>query len=169
MTREEAIKILVRAQRGLIATALSEYEHKMIEALEMALSALRGPTREQAEKMRGSMTNREAALKSCKDRLEHLENAPSHHCGKRQRQRAIELEKVKIEALLHQIWEEKLWHDAKTDPPKTPGLYYGKKDDTNSMYPCLYRDGIWVLDAYPQTKMDIVKWADYTAFVKEDD
>ena len=37
MTREEAIKILVRAQRGLIATALSEYEHKMIEALEMAL------------------------------------------------------------------------------------------------------------------------------------
>ena len=45
------------------------------------------------------MTTREAALKSCKDRLEHLENAPSHHCGKRQRQRAIELEKVKIEAL----------------------------------------------------------------------
>ena len=45
------------------------------------------------------MTNREAALKSCKDRLEHLENAPSHHCGKRQRQRAIELEKAKIEAL----------------------------------------------------------------------
>ena len=45
------------------------------------------------------MTSREAALKSCKDRLEHLENAPSHHYGKRQRQRAIELEKVKIEAL----------------------------------------------------------------------
>lgn len=45
------------------------------------------------------MTNREAALKSCKDRLEHLENSPSHHYGKRQRQRAIELEKVKIEAL----------------------------------------------------------------------
>ena len=45
------------------------------------------------------MTKREAALKSCKDRLEHLENAPSHHYGKRQRQRAIELEKVKIEAL----------------------------------------------------------------------
>ena len=45
------------------------------------------------------MTSREAALKSCKDRLEHLEKAPSHHYGKRQRQRAIELEKVKIEAL----------------------------------------------------------------------
>ena len=76
---------------------------------------------------------------------------------------------IALSALRHQIWEEKLWHDAKTDPPKTPGLYYGKKDDTNSMYPCLYRDGIWVLDAYPQTKMDIVKWADYTAFVKGDD
>ena len=72
-------------------------------------------------------------------------------------------------ALRHQIWEEQLWHDAKTDPPKTPGLYYGKKDDTNSMYPCLYRDGIWVLSAYQQTKMDIVQRADYTAFVRGDD
>lgn len=53
MTREEAIKILVRAQRGLIATALSEYEHKMIEALEMALSSLRPITRERVEKIRG--------------------------------------------------------------------------------------------------------------------
>ena len=50
MTRAEAIKILVRAQRGLIATAFSEYEHKMIETLEMAISALRGSTREQVEK-----------------------------------------------------------------------------------------------------------------------
>ena len=57
------------------------------------------------------MTNREAALKSCKDRLEHLENAPSHHYGKRQRQRAIELEKVKIEALRPITREqvEKVW------------------------------------------------------------
>ena len=29
-----------------------------------------------------------------------------------------------------------IWHDAKTDPPKSPGLYYGKKDDTNSMWLC---------------------------------
>ena len=57
------------------------------------------------------MTNREAAIKSCKDRLEHLENAPSHHYGKRQRQRAIELEKVKIEALRPITREqvEKVW------------------------------------------------------------
>lgn len=74
---------------------------------------------------------------------------------------------IAIAALRHQIWEEQLWHDAKTDPPKTPGLYYGKKDDTNSMYACQYRDGVWVLDMYPQQKMDIVQWADYTAFVRE--
>lgn len=61
-----------------------------------------------------------------------------------------------------------MWHDAKTDPPETSGLYYGKKDDTNSMYACRYRDGVWVLDAYPQTEMDIVQWADYSAFAKED-
>ena len=73
-----------------------------------------------------------------------------------------------LSALRHQIWEDQLWHDAKTDPPKTPGLYYGKKDDTNSMYACRYRDGVWVLDMYPQQKMDIVQWADYTAFARED-
>ena len=76
---------------------------------------------------------------------------------------------IAIAALRHQIWTDQLWHDAKTDPPKTPGLYYGKKDDTNSMYPCLYWDGIWVLSAYPQPKMDIVQWADYTSFVGGDD
>ena len=76
---------------------------------------------------------------------------------------------IAIAALRHQIWEDQMWHDAKTDPPKAPGLYYGKKDDTNSMYACRYRDGVWVLDTYPQQKMDIVQWADYTALVREDD
>ena len=74
-----------------------------------------------------------------------------------------------LTALRHQRWEDQLWHNAKTDPPKTPGLYYGKKDDTNSMYACQYRDGVWVLDMYPQQKMDIVQWANYTAFARGDD
>lgn len=43
----------------------------------------------------------EAAIKSCEDRVKHLENVPSHHYGKRQRERAIELERVKIAALRH--------------------------------------------------------------------
>ena len=74
-----------------------------------------------------------------------------------------------LAALRHQIWERQLWHDATADPPKVSGLYYGKKDDTNSMYACRYRDGVWTLDMYPQQKMDIVQWADYTAFVREPD
>lgn len=49
-----------------------------------------------------------------------------------------------LTALRHQIWEDQLWHNAKTDPPKTPGLYYGKKDDTNSMYACQYTGWIEV-------------------------
>ena len=67
------------------------------------------------------MTSREAALKSCKDRLEHLENAPSHHCGQRQRQRAIELEKVKIEALRPVTRErvEMVWKPCKVCNGKT--------------------------------------------------
>lgn len=50
-----------------------------------------------ADKM--SMTRREAAIKSCEDRIRHLESVPPHYYGKRQRGRAIELEKVKIKAL----------------------------------------------------------------------
>ena len=107
MTREEAIEVLRRLPIGLMDLSC-EQKSDLTEALNIALAALRGPTREQG-----------------------------------------------------------LWHDAKTDPPETPGLYYGKKDDTNSMYACRYRDGVWVLDLYPQTEMDIVQWADYSAFVRE--
>ena len=52
------------------------------------------------------MTREEAAIKSCEDRLKHLESAPTHHYGKRQRERAIELEKVKIKALRPVSWEQ---------------------------------------------------------------
>ena len=114
-----------------------------------------------------SMTNEEAITNL--EKLVALFYTESEQSKMVDYSKIIETLEFAAAALRHQIWEEKLWHDAKTDPPKTPGLYYGKKNDTNSMYPCLYRDGIWVLDAYPQTKMDIVKWADYTAFVKEDD
>ena len=52
------------------------------------------------------MTREEAAIKSCEDRIKHLESAPTHHYGKRQRERAIELEKVKIKALRPVSWEQ---------------------------------------------------------------
>ena len=114
-----------------------------------------------------SMTNEEAITNL--EKLVALFYTESEQSKMVDYSKIIETLEFAAAALRHQIWEEKLWHDAKTDPPKTPGLYYGKKDDTNSMYPCLYRDGIWVLSVYPQQKMNIVQWADYTAFVREDD
>ena len=101
----------------------------------------------------------EEAIKSLQNIVEYWTYKPTE----------VEAAKMAIAALRHQIWEEQVWHDAKTDPPKTSGLYYGKKDDTNSMYACRYRDGVWVLDMYPQQQMDIVQWADYAAFVRQDE
>lgn len=40
-----------------------------------------------------------AAIKSCNDRIRELESKPEWYSGKRQRKRAIELERMKIEAL----------------------------------------------------------------------
>lgn len=61
-----------------------------------------------------------------------------------------------------------IWHDAKTDPPKSPGLYYGKKDDTNSMWLCNYRDGKWTLsDSFTAQEMDVILWAEYTTFSED--
>ena len=57
------------------------------------------------------MTRKEAAIKSCEDRIKRLENAPVHYYGKRRRERAIELERVKIDALTPPTQEqvEKVW------------------------------------------------------------
>ena len=47
------------------------------------------------------MTRKElaAAIKSCHDRIRELESKPEWYSGKRQRKRAIQLERMKIEAL----------------------------------------------------------------------
>lgn len=81
-----------------------------------------------------------------------------------------------IDALKEKLWNETLWHDAKTDPPQMPGLYYGAKDDTDFMWLCNYRDGKWFL-ANPivwsardlKQEMAIVRWAKYEAFAGEED
>ena len=109
------------------------------------------------------MMTREEAIKTFEEILQLSPTLDETGCS------VTEAMKVALSALRHQIWEDQLWHNAKTDPPKTPGLYYGKKDATNSMYACQYRDGVWVLDMYPQQKMDVVWWADYTAFIREED
>ena len=71
------------------------------------------------------MTQEEAAIKSCEDRIQHLENAPVHYYGKRQRERAIELERVKIDALtpptqeqVEKVWRgEWEWYDEEVGSP----------------------------------------------------
>jgi len=73
-----------------------------------------------------------------------------------------------LAALRAQQEAKNLWHDAKTNPPKDPGLYYGRKDATNSMWLCRYRDGVWVLDMYPEQEMPIVQWAEYASLLSEE-
>ena len=54
MTREEAIEVLRRLPIGLMDLSC-EQKSDLTEALNIALAALRGPTREQVEKCFGSM------------------------------------------------------------------------------------------------------------------
>lgn len=71
------------------------------------------------------MTQEEAAIKSCEDRIKRLENAPVHYYGKRRRERAIELERVKIDALtpptqeqVEKVWRgEWEWYDEEVGSP----------------------------------------------------
>ena len=75
------------------------------------------------------MTQEEAAIKGCEDRIKHLENAPVHYYGKRRRERAIELERVKIDALTPPTQEqvEKVWR----------GEWVGMTDDDGcTWYEC---------------------------------
>ena len=60
-----------------------------------------------------------------------------------------------------------VWHDCKDGMPETDGLYYVKKDNTNSMLLCRYSNGKFVLDTYPETEIKAIKWADYGAFTEE--
>ena len=53
MTREEKIELLEFLRQGLIINARVKSDYDIVEALGTAISALKGPTREQVEKMRG--------------------------------------------------------------------------------------------------------------------
>lgn len=77
--------------------------------------------------------------------------------------------KMAVAALLEQEERDNVWHDAKDNPPQKPGVYYGKVDDTDSMFACQYRDGVWTMNAYPGTRMPITEWAYYDEFVREDE
>lgn len=103
---------------------------------------------------------------SVEEAINELQVVKICYVGNQKQIKAIEMA---ILAIKRVQWEDTLWHDAKNDPPKSPGLYYGKQDDTNSMYAVNYRDGVWTLDCYPDHKMDILQWAEYAAFRRDED
>ena len=62
MTRREAIKVLERlkiASKACGSTSDDRTYDKAVEALDIALAALRGPTREQVEALRGEWIKRD--------------------------------------------------------------------------------------------------------------
>lgn len=69
-----------------------------------------------------------------------------------------------LAALRAKLAAQQIWHDAVTEPPPQNGLYYGAKDDTNSMWAVRFKDGTWTLSAYPDNIMQITRWAYWGAF-----
>lgn len=53
-----------------------------------------------------------------------------------------------------------IWKNASEELPECDGIYYGKKDDTNSMWKVIFRDNEWFLSGYPAQKMEIIKWTE---------
>lgn len=56
--------------------------------------------------------------------------------------------------------ETPIWRSIEDELPEFDGLYYGKKDDTTSMWKVNYRNGEWYLSGYPEHKMKVIKWTD---------
>lgn len=53
-----------------------------------------------------------------------------------------------------------IWKDVNEELPECEGIYYGKKDDTNSMWKVIFRNNEWFLSGYPEHKIDIIKWTE---------
>ena len=53
-----------------------------------------------------------------------------------------------------------IWKDVDKELPECEGIYYGKKDDTNSMWKVIFRNNEWYLSGYPEHKMDVIKWTE---------
>ena len=53
-----------------------------------------------------------------------------------------------------------IWKDVNEELPECEGIYYGKKDNTNSMWKVIFRNNEWYLSGYPEHKMDVIKWTE---------
>ena len=107
MTREEAIEVLRRLPIGLMDLSC-EQKSDLTEALNIALAALRGPTREQVERMRGEWINKHSAYdhkiftcaqcgKQISIQGENLDFCPK--CGSAQTDEAVDILLKRLEAL----------------------------------------------------------------------
>ena len=108
MTREEAIEVLRRLPIGLMDLSC-EQKSDLTEALNIALAALRGPTREQVEKVwKGEWINKQSAYdhkiftcaqcgKQISIQGENLDFCPK--CGSTQTDEAVEITLQRLEVL----------------------------------------------------------------------
>lgn len=61
-----------------------------------------------------------------------------------------------------------VWTDCKDKLPKENGLYYVRKDNTNAMWLCEFKNKEFTLSMFPGHKVDAIQWAEYNAFTFED-
>ena len=107
MTREEAIEVLRRLPIGLMDLSC-EQKSDLTEALNIALAALRGPTREQVEKVwRGEWQDTREAYNDvpkrrcsrCKSVFIGLDTPFCEVCGSPMTDEAVEITLRRLEAL----------------------------------------------------------------------
>lgn len=53
-----------------------------------------------------------------------------------------------------------IWKYVEKELPECDGIYYGKKDNTNSMWKVIFKNNEWYLSGYPDQKIDIIKWTE---------
>ncbi len=56
--------------------------------------------------------------------------------------------------------EAPIWREVSKEIPECEGLYYGKKDESNSMWKVVYKNGDWYLSGYPNHKIEVIKWTE---------
>lgn len=53
-----------------------------------------------------------------------------------------------------------IWKNVDEELPECEGVYYGKKDETNSMWKVIYKNSEWFLSGYPTQKIEVIKWTE---------
>ena len=109
MTREEKIELLEFVRQGLLINARVKSDYDIAEALGTAISALKGPTREQVEKVwRGEWEPGNPICPICgKDKFDRLDAdiwadwMPNFcpNCGAPMTYKAVEMVMERLEAL----------------------------------------------------------------------